>query len=363
MATLSDIYNKVKLGEDLADKGMATTAEYVANRPDLISSTSLDGLEQAVGATTSTNYNPVESGVSAASSFIRAAGGLPGLDQVANPIADSLDNLHTQGYQATQLSRQAKSDSFDEKNNAKYVSDLSNGRSVATASLAKLGREAVSYFSNSNAMDMVDDTAKAAGFLAGSYVLGGVIGKGIKGAYTGIASARLATTAEAKMAQYDSAIKLAESTRAQALERLGQANISNTERETLAQQVAELDNTIKTASQELNESIKSANLARNDLAAEEMRQAQYGDTFMGRSYEGADIPATQSVLDARVATAKDTVQNAVDDVVTNKHLLEQAQQEQGLIKDYLKADNKLNSFKILIVELEILCSSKYALTY
>ena len=210
MATLSDIYNKVKLGEDLADKGMATTAEYVANRPDLISSTSLDGLEQAVGATTSTNYTPVESGISAASSFIRAAGGLPGLDQVANPIADSLDNLHTQGYQATQLSRQAKSDSFDEKNNAKYVSDLSNGRSVATASLAKLGREAVSYFSNSNAMDMVDDTAKAAGFLAGSYVLGGVIGKGIKGAYTGIASARLATTAEAKMAQYDSAIKLAE---------------------------------------------------------------------------------------------------------------------------------------------------------
>ena len=343
MATLSDIYNKVKLGEDLADKGMATTAEYVASRPDLISSTSLDGLEQAVGATTSTNYNPIESGVSAASSFIRAAGGLPGLDQVANPIADSLDKLHTQGYQATQLSRQAKSDSFDEKNDAKYVSDLSNGRSVATASLAKLGREAVSYFSNSNAMDMVDDTAKAAGFLAGSYVLGGVIGKGIKGAYTGIASARLATTAEAKMAHYDSAIKLAESTRAQALERLGQANISNTERETLVQQVAELDNTIKTASQELNDSIKSANLARSDLAAEEMRQAQYGDTFMGRSFEGADIPATQSVLDARVATAKDTVKNAVDDIVTNKHLLEQAQQEQSLIKDYLKADNKLNS--------------------
>lgn len=343
MATLSDIYNKVKLGEDLADKGMATTAEYVASRPDLISSSSLDGLEQAVGATTSTNYNPVESGVSAASSFIRAAGGLPGLDQVANPIADSLDKLHTQGYQATQLSRQAKSDSFDEKNNAKYVSDLSNGRSVATASLAKLGREAVSYFSNSNAMDMVDDTAKAAGFLAGSYVLGGVIGKGIKGAYTGIASARLATTAEAKMAHYDSAIKLAESTRAQALERLGQTNISNTERETLVQQVAELDNTIKTASQELNDSIKSANLARSDLAAEEMRQAQYGDTFMGRSFEGADIPATQSVLDARVATAKDTVKNAVDDIVNNKHLLEQAQQEQGLIKDYLKADNKLNS--------------------
>ena len=349
MATLSDIYNKVKLGEDLADKGMATTAEYVANRPDLISSSSLDGLEQAVGATTSTNYNPVESGVSAASSFIRAAGGLPGLDQVANPIADSLDNLHTQGYQATQLSRQAKSDSFDEKNNAKYVSDLSNGRSVATASLAKLGREAVSYFSNSNAMDMVDDTAKAAGFLAGSYVLGGVIGKGIKGAYTGIASARLATTAEAKMAQYDSAIKLAESTRAQALERLGQANVSNTERETLAQQVAELDNTIKTASQELNESIKSANLARADLAAAEAQKDLYSSTSPLRNESLRDLRLnngtllSDEALAKNVATAKDTVKNTRDDIVNNNRLLEQAQQEQGLIKDYLKADSKLNS--------------------
>ena len=65
------------------------------------------------------------------------------------------------------------------------------------------------------------------------------------------------------MAQYNSAIKAAESAKAQALERLGQANISNTEKEALVQQVTELDNTIKTASQELNESVKSATLARN----------------------------------------------------------------------------------------------------
>lgn len=349
MATLSDIYNKVKLGEDLADKGMATTAEYVASRPDLISSSSLDGLEQAVGATTSTNYNPVESGVSAVSSFVRSAGGLPGLDQVANPIADTLDNLHSQGYQATQLSRQAKSDSFDEKNNAKYVSDLTNGRSVATASLAKLGREAISYFSNSNAMDMIDDTASAAGSLAGSYVLGGVIGKGIKAAYTGIASARLATTAGAKMAQYDSAIKVAESAKAQALERLGQANISNTEREALVQQIAELDNTIKTASQELNESVKSANLARNDPAAAEAQRDLYSSTSPLKNESLRDLRLNNGTLLSDEALAKNVAYNqqkvaeTTDALSANKTVLEQAQQEQNLIKDYLKADNKLNS--------------------
>lgn len=341
MATLSDIYNKVKLGEDLADKGMATTAEYVASRPDLISSSSLDGLEQAVGATTSTNYSPIESGVSAASSFIRAAGGLPGLDQVANPIADSLDNLHTQGYQATQLSRQAKSDSFDEKNNAKYVSDLTNGRSIATASLAKLGREAVSYFSNSNAMDMVDDTAKAAGFLAGSYVLGGAIGKGIKAAYTGIASARLATTAGAKMAQYDNAIKLAESTRAQALERLGQANISNTEREALAQQVAELDNTIKTASQERKELLASARTAKTDLASAKtnLNAYEYNYRVFGSNSAKESIDLTKT----RISRTEEAIEKTNADLKANKSLLKQAQQEQSLIKDYLKADSKLNS--------------------
>lgn len=349
MATLSDIYNKVKLGEDLADKGMATTAEYVASRPDLISSSSLDGLEQAIGATTSTNYNPVESGVSAVSSFVRSAGGLPGLDQVANPIADSLDNLHSQGYQATRLARQAKSDSFDEKNDAKYVSDLTNGRSVATASLAKLGREAVSYFSNSNAMDIVDDTASAAGSLAGSYVLGGVIGKGIKAAYTGIASARLATTAGAKMAQYEDAIKVAESARVQALERLGQANISNTERETLAQQVAELDNTIKTASQELNESIKSANLARSDLAAAEAQRDLYSSTSPLKNESLRNLKLNNGTLLSDESLAKNVAYNqqkvaeSTDALGANKAVLEQAQQEQSLIKDYLKADNKLNS--------------------
>ena len=346
MATLSDIYNKVKLGEDLADKGMATTAEYVASRPDLISSSSLDGLEQAVGATTSTNYNPIESGVSAASSFIRAAGGLPGLDQVANPIADSLDNLHTQGYQATQLSRQAKSDSFDEKNNAKYVSDLTNGRSIATASLAKLGREAVSYFSNSNAMDMVDDTAKAAGFLAGSYVLGGVIGKGIKGAYTGIASARLATTAEAKMTQYTSAMKAAETAKAGIAEKLASPGISTSEREALVQQSNELDTLIQTASQERKELLSNAKIAKLKLSNEERDRLSYNN-FTNDDLPMYDVSSTIPILDARVATAKEAAEKAAADFKANGKLLKQAKKEKKLkdssikeIDDYIKEKDK-----------------------
>lgn len=352
MATLSDIYNKVKLGEDLADKGMATTAEYVASRPDLISSSSLDGLEQAVGATTSTNYNPIESGVSAASSFIRAAGGLPGLDQVANPIADSLDNLHTQGYQATQLSRQAKSDSFDEKNNAKYVSDLTNGRSIATASLAKLGREAVSYFSNSNAMDMVDDTAKAAGFLAGSYVLGGVIGKGIKGAYTSIASARLATTAEAKMAQYTSAMKAAETAKAGIAEKLASPGISTSEREALVQQSNELDTLIQTASQERTELLSNAKIAKAKLSSEEMDRRNYNIIANDDDLPMYDVSGTIPILDARVATAKEAAEKAAADLKANEKLLKQAKKEKKLkdssikeIDDYIKEKDKyLNAY-------------------
>ena len=343
MATLSDIYNKVKLGEDLAEKGMATTAEYIDQHPELASPYYTNGIAPAMEANTSSNYNPLESLGTGVSSFVRGVGGIPIVDKIAEPIANGLDQLHSEGYNASRIARQARNDSFDERNQVKYLSDLSEGKSEGTASLAKLGREAVNYFSSSNAVDMVDDTVSGAGSLVGTYVLGGIIGKAAKLVSAGVASARLATTAEAKMAQYGSAIKLAESTRAQALERLGQVNLSNTERETLVQQVANLDKTIKTASQELNYSIKSTNLARNDLAAEEMRQAQYNNTFMGKSFEGSDIPATQRVLDARVATAKDTVKKTVDDTVTNKRLLEQAQQEQGLIKDYLKADNKLTS--------------------
>lgn len=349
MATLSDIYNKVKLGEDLAEKGMATTADYLTSNPELTSPYNTYGIASAVEANTSTNYNPLESLGTAASGFVRGVGGIPGLDKIAEPIASGIDQLHSEGYNASRIARQARNDSFDERNQTKYLSDLSEGKSEGMASLAKIGREAVNYFSNSNATDMVDDTAQAAGFLTGAYVLGGIVGKAIKGVYTGIASARLATTAEAKMAQYDGAIKLAESARAQALEKLGQANLSNVERETLTKQVAELDNTIKTASQELNDSIKSANLARNNLAAAEAQRDLYSSTSPLKNESLRDLRLNNGTLLSDEALARNVAYNqqkvaeTTDALRANKAVLGQAQQEQSLIKDYLKADNKLNS--------------------
>lgn len=341
MATLSDIYNKVKLGEDLADKGMATTAEYVASRPDLISASSLDGLEQAVGATTSTNYNPVESGVSAVSSFVRSAGGLPGLDQVANPIADSLDNLHSQGYKATQLSRQAKSDSFDEKNNAKYTSDLANGRSVATASLAKLGREAVSYFSNSNAMDMVDDTASAAGSLAGSYVLGGFIGKAVGAVYTGVKAARLASTVEGKLAGYQSALTQAQNVRTQLMTKLSDAGITNTEKEALTTEIGNLNKVIDEASIEQQALVQQANRARSDLAASEYQRDVFPRAHL-KNGDNPEVDALVNKLNKNVTANEQKVAEADKAFKANKSIIDSNQTKVNTIQEYLNQEGKLD---------------------
>lgn len=342
MATLSDIYNKVKLGEDLAEKGMATTAEYIDQHPELASPYYTSGIAPAMEANTSSNYNPLESAGTAVSSFVRGVGGIPGVDKIAEPIANGIDQLHSEGYNASRLARQARNDSFDERNQTKYLSDLSEGKSEGLASLAKLGREAVNYFSSSNAKDMVDDTAQAAGFLTGAYVLGGVIGKGIKGAYTGIASARLATTAEAKMAQYSSAMKAAETAKAGIAEKLASSGISTSEREALVQQSNELDTLIQTASQERKELLSNARIAKAKLSSEEEGRISY-DFFTNDAIPMYDVSGTIPILDARVATAKEAVEKAAVDLKANKSLLKQAQQKQSLIKDYLKADNKLNS--------------------
>ena len=125
MATLSDIYNKVKLGEDLAEKGMATTADYLTSNPELISPYNTYGIASAVEANTSTNYNPLESLGTAASGFVRGVGGIPGLDKIAEPIASGIDQLHSEGYNVSRIARQARNDSFDERNQTKYLSDLS----------------------------------------------------------------------------------------------------------------------------------------------------------------------------------------------------------------------------------------------
>ena len=351
MATLSDIYNKVRLGEDLAEKGMATTAEYIDQHPELASPYYTNGIAPAMEANTSSNYNPLESAGTAVSSFVRGVGGIPGVDKIAEPIANGIDQLHSEGYNASRLARQARNDSFDERNQTKYLSDLSEGKSEGMASLAKLGREAVNYFSNSNATDMVDDTAQAAGFIVGSYVLGGFIGKIAKVAYSGLATARLATTAEAKMAQYTSAMKAAETAKAGIAEKLASPGISTSEREALVQQSNKLDTLIQTASQERKELLSNAKIAKDRLSSEEGGRLSY-DIFTDADLPMYDVSGTIPILDARVATAKEAAEKAAANLKANGKLLKQAKKEKKLkdssikeIDDYIKEKDKyLNAY-------------------
>ena len=349
MATLAEIYNKVASAEDYAQGTSNQRAATLLNNYNQMTSPEYGrNTDQALHAVEDAG-NVLDPTLAAGSAFVNAVGSLPVIDNIAKPLAEGIDSLHSDSYEAHQAAKQAHRDVFDRNNQSRYYSDLANGKSVGMASLAKLGREAVDYFSNSNGQDLITDTASAAGSLGGSYVLGGFIGKAAKVAYSGLAAARLATTAEAKMAQYNSAIKAAESAKAQALERLGQANISNTEREALVQQVTELDNTIKTASQELNDSIKSTTLARNNLAAAETQRDLYSSTSPLKNEILRDLRLNNGTLLSDESLAKNVVYNKqkVDETTkalrANKVVLEQAQQEQSLIKDYLKADNKLNS--------------------
>lgn len=349
MATLAEIYNKVASAEDYAQGTPNQRAATLLNNYNQMTSPEYArNTDQALHAVEDAG-NVLDPTLAAGSAFVNAVGSLPVIDNIAKPLAEGIDSLHSDSYEAHQAAKQAHRDVFDRKNQSQYYSDLANGKSTGMASLAKLGREAVDYFSNSNGQDLITDTASAAGSLGGSYVLGGFIGKAAKVAYSGLAAARLATTAEAKMAQYNSAIKAAESAKAQALERLGQANISNTEREALVQQVTELDNTIKTASQELNDSIKSANLARNNLAAAETQRDLYSSTSPLKNESLKNLKLNNGTLLSDESLAKNVAYNkqkvaeTTDALRANKAVLEQAQQEQSLIKDYLKADNKLNS--------------------
>ena len=349
MATLSEIYNKVASAEDYAQSTPNQRAATLLNNYNQMTSPEYArNTDQALHAVEDAG-NVLDPTLAAGSAFVNAVGSLPVIDNIAKPLAEGIDSLHSDSYEAHQVAKQAHRDVFDRKNQSQYYSDLANGKSEGMASLAKLGREAVDYFSNSNGQDLITDTASAAGSLGGSYVLGGFIGKAAKVAYSGLAAARLATTAEAKMAQYNSAIKAAESAKAQALEKLGQANISNTEREALVQQVTELDNTIKTASQELNESVKSANLARNNLAAAEAQRDLYSSTSPLKNESLRNLKLNNGTLLSDESLAKNVAYNqqkvaeSTDALGANKAVLEQAQQEQSLIKDYLKADNKLNS--------------------
>lgn len=341
MATLSDIYNKVKLGEDLAEKGMATTAEYLTSNPELISPYNTYGIAPAMEANTSTNYNPLESLGTAASGFVRGVGGIPGLDKIAEPIASGIDQLHSEGYNASRIARQARNDSFDERNQTKYLSDLSEGKSEGMASLAKIGREAVNYFSNSNASDMVDDTAQAAGFLTGAYVLGGIVGKAIEGVYVGVKAARLASTVEGRLAGYQSALTQAQNVRAQLMTKLSDAGITNTEKEALATELGNLNKVINEASTEQQALLQQANRARSDLAASEYQR----DVFPRAHLKNGDNPEVDAIvnrLNKNVTANEQRVAEADEALKANKSIIDSNQTKANTIQEYLNQEGKLD---------------------
>lgn len=349
MATLSDIYNKVKLGEDLAEKGMATTAEYIDQHPELASPYYTNGIAPAMEANTSSNYNPLESAGTAVSSFVRGVGGIPGVDKIAEPIANGIDQLHSEGYNASRLARQARNDSFDERNQTKYLSDLSEGKSEGMASLAKLGREAVNYFSNSNAKDMVDDTASAAGSLTGSYVLGGFIGKAVGAVYTGIKAARLASTVEGRLAGYQSALTQAQNVRTQLMTKLSDAGITNTEKEALATELGNLNKVIEEASVEQQALVQEANLARNNLAAAEAQRDLYSSTSPLKNESLRDLRLNNGTLLSDEALARNVAYNqqkvaeTTDALRANKALLDSNKPKANTIQEYLNQESKIQS--------------------
>lgn len=348
MATLSDIYNKVKLGEDLAEKGMATTAEYIGSHPELASPYNTNGIAPAMEANTSSNYNPLESVGTAVSGFVRGVGSIPGVDKIAEPIANGIDQLHSEGYNASRLARQARNDSFDERNQTKYLTDLSEGKSEGMASLAKLGREAVNYFSSSNAKDMVDDTASAAGSLVGSFALGGFIGKAVGAVYTGIKAARLASTVEGRLAGYQSALTQAQNARTQLMTKLSDAGITNTEKEALATELGNLNKVIEEASVEQQALVQEANLARNNLAAAEAQRDLYSSTSPLKNESLRDLRLnngtllSDEALARNVAYNKQKVAETTDALRANKALLDSSKPKANTIQEYLNQEGKLD---------------------
>lgn len=341
MATLSDIYNKVKLGEDLAEKGMATTAEYIDQHPELASPYYTHGIAPAMEANTSSNYNPLESAGTAVSSFVRGVGSIPGVDKIAEPIANGIDQLHSEGYNASRLARQARNDSFDERNQTKYLSDLSEGKSEGMASLAKLGREAVNYFSSSNAKDMVDDTASAAGSLAGSYVLGGFIGKAVGAVYTGVKAARLASTVEGKLAGYQSALTQAQNVRAQLMTKLSDAGITNTEKEALATELGNINKVIDEASIEQQALLQQANRARSDLAASEYQRDVFPRAHL-KNGDNPEVDALVNKLNKNVTANEQKVAEADKAFKANKSIIDSNQTKVNTIQEYLNQEGKLD---------------------
>lgn len=341
MATLAEIYNKVASAEDYAQGTPNQRAATLLNNYNQMTSPEYArNTDQALHAVEDAG-NALDPALAAGSAFVNAVGSLPVIDNIAKPLAEGIDSLHSDSYKAHQVAKQAHRDVFDRNNQSQYYSDLANGKSVGMASLAKLGREAVDYFSNSNGQDLITDTASAAGSLGGSYVLGGVIGKGIKAAYTGIASARLASTVEGRLAGYQSALIQAQNARTQLMTKLSDAGITNTEKEALATELGNLNKVIDEASTEQQALLQQAKLARNDLAASEYQRDVFPRTHL-QNGDNPEVDAIVNKLNKNVTANEQRVAEADEALKANKSILDSSQTKANTIQEYLNQGGKLD---------------------
>lgn len=349
MATLSELYNKISTAEDFAKSSPIERAAIVTNNYDQMTSPDYArNTDQVLHAVTDAG-NVLDPTLAAGSAFVNAVGSLPVIDNIAKPLAQGIDSLHSDSYEAHQVARQAHKDVFDRKNQSQYYSDLANGKSKGMASLAKLGREAMDFFSNSNGQDLITDIGSSAGSLAGSFVLGGAIGKAVGAAYTGIRAARLATTVEGKLAGYQSALVQAQATRNQLMTKLSDAGITNTEKEALATELGNLNKVIDEASTEQQALIQQANLARNNLASAEHQRDLYSSASPLKNESLRDLKFNNGTLLSDEALAKNVgynkqnVAEATDALRANKAVLDSSKPKANTIQEYLNQEKKIQS--------------------
>lgn len=349
MATLTEIYNKVAAAEDYAQSTPDEKAATLLQNFDKMTSPEFGQDATQVMHAVTEGGNMFDPGISAVSGLVNAVGSLPLVDTVAKPIAQGIDSLHSDDYVAHQSARQAHNAVFDKKNQANYYSDLANGKSATMASLAKIGREAMDYFSNGSTADIADDIGSGAGSLGGSFVLGGAIGKAIGVTYTGIKAARLASTVEGKLAGYKTALTQAQAARNQLTARLSEAGISNTEREALASELGNLNKVIEEATTEQQALIQQANLARNNLAAAETQRDLYSSTSPLKNESLRDLKLNNGTLLSDKSLAKNveynkqSVAEATDALRANKAVIDSNQTKATTIQDYLNQEGKVQA--------------------
>lgn len=341
MATLAEIYNKVASAEDYAQGTPNQRAATLLNNYNQMTSPEYArNTDQALHAVEDAG-NVLDPALAAGSAFVNAVGSLPVIDNIAKPLAEGIDSLHSDSYEAHQVAKQAHRDVFDRKNQSQYYSDLANGKSSTMASLAKVGREAMDYFTNSNGQDLITDTASAAGSLGGSYVLGGFIGKAVGAVYTGVKAARLASTVEGRLAGYQSALTQAQNVRTQLMAKLSDAGITNTEKEALATELGNLNKVIDEASIEQQALLQQVNRARSDLAASEYQR----DVFPRAHLKNGDNPEVDAIvnkLNKNVTANEQRVAEADRALEANKSIIDSNQTKANTIQEYLNQEGKLD---------------------